>query len=49
MRIIEAAVKAGATVVNIPDTMGYNMPWDFGAASVTCAGAAGAAVSVRST
>ena len=31
VRIIEAAVKAGATVVNIPDTMGYNMPWDFGA------------------
>ncbi len=31
MRIIEAAVKAGATVVNIPDTMGYNIPWDFGA------------------
>ena len=29
--IIEAAVKAGATVVNIPDTTGYNMPWDFGA------------------
>ena len=31
VRIIEAAVKAGATVVNIPDTTGYNMPWDFGA------------------
>ena len=31
MRIIEAAVKAGATVVNIPDTTGYNMPWAFGA------------------
>ena len=30
-RIIEAAVKAGATVVNIPDTTGYNMPWAFGA------------------
>lgn len=30
VRIIEAAVKAGATVVNIPDTTGYNMPWDFG-------------------
>lgn len=31
VRIIEAAVKAGATVVNIPDTTGYNMPWEFGA------------------
>lgn len=31
VRIIEAAVKAGATVVNIPDTTGYNMPWGFGA------------------
>lgn len=31
VRIIEAAVKAGATVVNIPDTTGYNMPWAFGA------------------
>ena len=30
-RIIEAAIKAGATVVNIPDTTGYNMPWSFGA------------------
>lgn len=29
VRIVEAAVKAGATVVNIPDTTGYNMPWDF--------------------
>ena len=31
VRIIEAAIKAGATVVNIPDTTGYNMPWAFGA------------------
>ena len=31
VRIVEAAVKAGATVVNIPDTTGYNMPWDFAA------------------
>ena len=30
VRIIQAAVKAGATVVNIPDTTGYNMPWNFG-------------------
>ena len=31
VRIVQAAVRAGATVVNIPDTTGYNMPWDFGA------------------
>ena len=30
-RVIEAAIAAGATVVNIPDTTGYNMPDDFGA------------------
>ncbi len=29
-RICEAAIAAGATVVNIPDTTGYNLPWDFG-------------------
>lgn len=29
-RICEAAIKAGATVLNIPDTTGYNLPWDFG-------------------
>ena len=29
-RMIQAAVKAGATVVNIPDTTGYEMPWVFG-------------------
>ena len=29
-RVIQAAVDAGATVVNIPDTTGYQMPDDFG-------------------
>ena len=29
-RVIEAAVQAGATVVNIPDTTGYQLPEDFG-------------------
>lgn len=29
-KMIEAAIAAGATVVNIPDTTGYNMPWHFG-------------------
>ena len=32
-RVIQAAVDAGATVVNIPDTTGYQMPDDFGARS----------------
>ncbi|HVM20039.1 MAG TPA: 2-isopropylmalate synthase [Egibacteraceae bacterium] len=30
MRIIDAAVEAGATTVNIPDTVGYAVPHDFG-------------------
>lgn len=30
-RVIEAVIKAGATVVNIPDTTGYCLPEDFGA------------------
>ena len=30
-RVIQAAVDAGATVVNVPDTTGYQMPDDFGA------------------
>ncbi len=30
-RVIEAVIKAGATVVNIPDTTGYALPTDFGA------------------
>jgi 2-isopropylmalate synthase len=29
-RIIEAVIDAGATTVNIPDTVGYNMPQYFG-------------------
>lgn len=29
-RIIEAAIAAGATTVNIPDTVGYNVPEQFG-------------------
>ena len=29
-RLLEAAIKAGATTVNIPDTVGYTMPWQFG-------------------
>jgi 2-isopropylmalate synthase len=30
-RIIEATIDAGATTINIPDTVGYNMPHQFGA------------------
>ncbi|MFH1195602.1 MAG: 2-isopropylmalate synthase [bacterium] len=29
--IIEAAIEAGATTVNIPDTTGYTFPFEFGA------------------
>ncbi|MGH9125201.1 MAG: 2-isopropylmalate synthase, partial [Acidimicrobiales bacterium] len=31
MQVLEAAVEAGATTLNIPDTVGYGIPWDFGA------------------
>ena len=30
-RVIEAVIKAGATVVNIPDTTGYCLPQEYGA------------------
>jgi 2-isopropylmalate synthase len=30
-RLLEAVIKAGATVVNIPDTVGYAVPEEFGA------------------
>lgn len=30
-RIVEAAISAGATIINIPDTTGYCLPADFGA------------------
>jgi len=29
-RIIEATIDAGATTINIPDTVGYNIPYQFG-------------------
>ena len=29
-RVIEAVIKAGATVVNIPDTTGYCLPYQYG-------------------
>ena len=29
-KVVEAAIKAGATTINIPDTVGYGLPWEFG-------------------
>lgn len=29
-RIVEAAIAAGATTINIPDTVGYTLPMEFG-------------------
>lgn len=28
--VIEAVIKAGAKVINIPDTVGYAVPWEYG-------------------
>jgi len=30
IRIFTEAIKAGATVINVPDTVGYTTPWEFG-------------------
>jgi 2-isopropylmalate synthase len=30
LEVLQAAVEAGATTLNIPDTVGYGIPWDFG-------------------
>ncbi|MGI6456075.1 MAG: 2-isopropylmalate synthase [bacterium] len=29
--VVEAAIEAGAKTINIPDTVGYSNPWEFGA------------------
>ena len=29
-RVFEAVIDAGATIINIPDTVGYALPWEFG-------------------
>ncbi|HWP47910.1 MAG TPA: 2-isopropylmalate synthase [Candidatus Limnocylindrales bacterium] len=29
-KVIEEVIKAGATTINIPDTVGYTIPWEFG-------------------
>ena len=31
LEVLQAAVEAGANTLNIPDTVGYGIPWDFGA------------------
>jgi 2-isopropylmalate synthase len=31
LEVLNAAVESGATTLNIPDTVGYGIPWDFGA------------------
>jgi len=28
--VFEAVIDAGATVINVPDTVGYSVPWEFG-------------------
>lgn len=29
-RVLSSVIEAGATTLNIPDTTGWNMPWEFG-------------------
>ena len=29
-QLLDAAISSGATTINIPDTVGYAMPWEFG-------------------
>jgi 2-isopropylmalate synthase len=29
-KVIEEVIKVGATTINIPDTVGYTIPWEFG-------------------
>jgi 2-isopropylmalate synthase len=33
--ILSAVIKEGATTLNIPDTTGWNMPWEFGSLMAT--------------
>ncbi len=30
VEIFSAVIDAGATVINVPDTVGYSLPWEFG-------------------
>ena len=38
-RCVEAAIKAGATTINLPDTVGYAVPEDMSRRSRCCASA----------
>ena len=38
-RCIEAAIKAGAGTINIPDTVGYTVPEEYSRSSIWCASA----------
>ena len=38
-RCVEAAINAGATTINIPDTVGYAVPEEYRACSRWCASA----------
>jgi 2-isopropylmalate synthase len=29
-QVVEETIKAGASIINIPDTVGYALPWEFG-------------------
>lgn len=29
-QVVEATIDAGASIINIPDTLGYALPWGFG-------------------
>ena len=35
-KLLEAAVNAGATTINVPDTVGYAMPWEFASGLEAC-------------
>ena len=48
-RCVEAAIKAGATTINIPDTVGYAMPEDIERISPCCGTVPGADKVVLST
>ena len=30
LEVLATAVESGATTLNIPDTVGYGIPWDYG-------------------
>ncbi|HVM15160.1 MAG TPA: 2-isopropylmalate synthase [Egibacteraceae bacterium] len=46
VRVVDAAVEAGATTINIPDTVGYALPHDFGTLIADIVGRVGPEVAV---